>query len=190
MRGNTGPVPAHNLAPALVEIGVAFGGNRFVLLLPEQVGIGEIAVLAEQVRGDQAGILLDGKQCHLGGNRLAAEQPLLQLIATRRVLIGIGTECQPVLLLRLGRHGEMAHRLGVDLLAPIGFADFGQEVAKRQNAFDLEISDAEGHSDVENGAALPDKPRNVSHCHTSSGSRRARFSIRKLRAHRRRHRPP
>lgn len=65
MRGNTGPVPAHNLAPALVEIGVAFGGNRFVLLLPEQVGIGEIAVLAEQVRGDQAGILLDGNSATL-----------------------------------------------------------------------------------------------------------------------------
>ncbi|WP_198030559.1 hypothetical protein [Mesorhizobium sp. LSHC420B00] len=53
----------------------------------------------------------------------------------------------------------MAHRLGVDLLAAIGFADFGQEVAKRQNAFDLQVSDAEGRSDVWNGAALPDEPR-------------------------------
>lgn len=149
----------HHLAPAVVEIGVASGGNRFVLLLPEQVGIGEIAVLAEQVRGDQAGIFVDGKQRHLGGNRLAAEQPMLQLKATRRGLIGIGTECQPVLLLRLGRHGEMAHRLGVDLLAAIGFADFGQEVAERQNAFDLQVSDAEGRSDAGNGAALPDEPR-------------------------------
>lgn len=53
----------------------------------------------------------------------------------------------------------MAHRLGVDLLAAIGFADFGQEVAKRQNAFDHQLGDAEGRSDVWNGAALLDEPR-------------------------------
>src|SRR3546814_13335641 len=57
-----------------------FRSDDGLLLLPEGVGIGEIAVLAEQVGNDRETARLDIEQRVFDLDRSTAEQPFLELI--------------------------------------------------------------------------------------------------------------
>jgi len=52
----------------------------------------------------------------------------------------------------------VAHRVGVDFLAPIGFLDLRQQVAERQALAHRDFAQAEGRRDVGDGLAELDQP--------------------------------
>src|SRR3954462_8838158 len=63
---------------------VAQPGDGGVLQHPERLAVGKATDLTEQVGDDLALVVLDGKARGSGRNPLAAEQPVLQLMAARR----------------------------------------------------------------------------------------------------------
>lgn len=65
-----------DIGPAVRLIGVDTRGDRLVLRLPEAVGVGEAAILAEQVGDDPALILVEREQRRLGRD-IGTEQPCL-----------------------------------------------------------------------------------------------------------------
>ncbi len=145
--------------PALSEITVAKRGDGLVLVGPEEVGVVEITVLAEQVGDDPARIGGQIEDCDLGGDRLTAEQPRLEVRAGRRVLLRVIVEGEPIALLGLGRHGQVADRRHVDGLLAVERADARQKVAEREDAADLHVGEVEGLADLVGRAAfLLDQP--------------------------------
>src|SRR3546814_17151042 len=71
----------HDIAPAFLQIGSAARRDGLVLRGPEGIGVGEIAVVAEQVGNRRALELAEVEQSEAGGDRLPAEQPRLQLVS-------------------------------------------------------------------------------------------------------------
>src|SRR3546814_4328756 len=64
----------HDIAPSLVEIGLAAFLDHDILLFPEAIAIGEIAVVAEQVGDDRQPARLGVEQGVFDLDRRAAEQ--------------------------------------------------------------------------------------------------------------------
>src|SRR3546814_15978834 len=83
----------HRIAPALVEIGFAALGDHGSLQGPERIGVGEIAVVAEQVGDDREAARIGVEQRLIDLDRRAAEQPFLQLMAGRSRERCVGKEC-------------------------------------------------------------------------------------------------
>src|SRR3546814_4981498 len=92
----------------------------------------KIAIFLEQVGDDLTRRVGHVEQRRLDRNRAAAEQPCLQLRTARGIRIVALEQRQPRSLLRLVCKGQVADRLGVDLLGAVGFADARQQIAKRQ----------------------------------------------------------
>src|SRR3546814_12918931 len=69
------------IGPALLDDSRTAGLDRGVLRGPERIGIGEIAVLAEQVGDGRKAARLDVEQRVANRDRLSAEQPCLKLVA-------------------------------------------------------------------------------------------------------------
>src|SRR3546814_4347672 len=78
-------------------------------LSPERIGVGEIAVLAEQVGNDRKPARLDIEQRMIDLDRRAPEQPFLQLMAGRAISVGVVIKDKPRLLLALARQGQVTH---------------------------------------------------------------------------------
>ena len=66
-----------DLAPARFKVSQAARLDRRALRFPERISVGEIAVVAEQVGDDLAGVGGKVEQRDTGRDRLSAEQPLL-----------------------------------------------------------------------------------------------------------------
>lgn len=137
-----------HIAPTRLEIGFAPFLDDRVLRRPESIGVGEIAIVAEQVGDQRALVALDIEQRMGRADRLPAKQPRLQLISGRNIGIGIVEQRQPGALLLACSHGQVANGGAVDLLLPIQVADARQEVAERQHAADGKIGKPEGFGDV------------------------------------------
>lgn len=65
----------HDIAPAFLQIGGPTRLDGGVLGGPEGIGIGEIAVIAEQVGDGRALVAVEVEQGKAGGDGLPAEQP-------------------------------------------------------------------------------------------------------------------
>src|SRR3546814_3168622 len=96
-------------------------------LPPEGIGVGEIAVFAEQVGDDGQPARLDVEQRMIDLDRRAAEQPLFQLMAGRAVCVRVFVEREPCLLLRLARQSQVRseeHTSKLQSLMRISYAVF------------------------------------------------------------------
>src|SRR3546814_12279195 len=100
-----------------------------VLRSPERIGVGEIAVLAEQVGNDRKPARLDIEQRMIDLDRRAPEQPFLQLMAGRAISVGVVIKDKPRLLLALARQGQVTHGRDVYRLVPVEGAGARQEIA-------------------------------------------------------------
>src|SRR3546814_2784847 len=102
-------------------------------LPPEGIGVGEIAVFAEQVGDDGQPARLDVEQRMIDLDRRAAEQPLFQLMAGRAVCVRVFVEREPCLLLRLARQSQEAHGRDVDRLVAVEGADARQQITESRS---------------------------------------------------------
>src|SRR3546814_16793945 len=109
----------HRIAPALVEIGFAALGDHGSLQGPERIGVGEIAVVAEQVGDDREAARIGVEQRMIDLDRRAAEQPFLQLMDGRAIVVGVVVEDKPCLLLALGCPGKMTTVRGIAFSGPV-----------------------------------------------------------------------
>src|SRR3546814_3655396 len=117
-------------------------------LSPERIGVGEIAVLAEQVGNDRKPARLEIEQRMIDLDRRAPEQPFLQLMAGRAISVGVVIKDKPRLLLALARQGQVTHGRDVDRLVAVEGADARQEIAEREDAFHTLFGDAEGRRNI------------------------------------------
>ena len=121
-----------HLRPTRRQQSVAHLGDGRILQAPERIGVGEVALLAEQVGDDGAVVLRLVEQRGAGGDLGAAEQPRLELPRRRRLLLGIGRQRQPCFLPFPGGQRQQVQGCGVDLASAIEAADVGIELGQRQ----------------------------------------------------------
>ncbi len=93
-------IEQNDLAPPRLLIGRDALLDRLVLRGPERRQIGEVALLAEQVGDDGAGVVLDLEQRGRNRDRSAAEHPGLKRLADRAIAGRVVEQHQPLLLLR------------------------------------------------------------------------------------------
>ena len=147
-----------DIVPPGLAVGLDAGFDRFVLHGPEGRDIGEKAVVAEQVGDDAAAVAIDIEQRSADRDRHAAEHPRLQGMAGWTIAVRIVEQSQPLLLLRLGREGQMPHGGRVDLTAPIEVADAREQIAQRERPLHLQLCEAESGRDMLGGSAFAHQP--------------------------------
>jgi hypothetical protein len=154
--------------PALACEFVAQPGDGGVLQHPERLAVGKATDLTEQVGDDLALVVLDGKASSSGRNPLAAEQPVLQLMAARRafgiVVIAVAVTfalkgCEPFLLLAAAGGGQQLEVFRLDAAVAVGVLDSGEQVGEREALFDVEFGNTESERDIGDAAPLFEQSR-------------------------------
>ena len=118
------------------------------LMLPEQVGVGEIGLLAEQVPPGLARVILEREQCGIRADLLAAEDPRLELVMRRRVALGIVEQCEILGLLFAGGERQGLKLDGIDALIAVGSVDRGDQPGNGEALSDRGERDAEVGGDL------------------------------------------
>lgn len=116
-------VQNHNLRPALLLVGVHRVGNGGVLMRPECVRIGKIAVLAKEIRDHGQSRHLHVKERMCGRDLCPAKEPVFQTLTCGNIGLVILDQCPPCFLLLRRCHGEVADILGMN----VAFAVSGQD---------------------------------------------------------------
>ena len=149
----------HHVGPSVSLIGLDLGGDRFALQRPELLWIDEIGRVLKEIASELAFIRLEIKNRGIGADVVAVEQPVLEVMSLRRMLVLAFEELPPRPLLLFRGHGELANGVCGHRVLSIGVADLWYEIAKRQPLLDGGLGDAKQNRDLIRLSSFLDQPR-------------------------------